>query len=161
MSVGEIDSLLTFCFAVGVDRLVLAQLAPVGQARGHVADLALSDDELAEALAAANARSAELGITVGIGLPVEPCRIDRDRYPHLQFEACRCGQDKWVLEPSGAVRTCELADAVVGNLLDRSLVEISRSAAVAMFRRTPPKPECHDCNQWRVCQGGCRFRGRS
>jgi len=149
-----LDDLLRLCFALSVGRIVLAQFAPVGQARA--AELCPSPKELATALELANQRSADLGMQVCIGLPVEPCRLDRDRFAHLVFEACRCGIDKWVLEPNGNVRTCELAETSVGNLFETPFGELVSSETVEQFRRNH-RTECTTCPDWDVCGGGCRF----
>ncbi|MBW2527791.1 MAG: radical SAM protein [Deltaproteobacteria bacterium] len=157
-TVDQVDELLSFCFAIGVDRLVLTQLAAVGQARDRWAELSVSDEELAAVCALADARAAELDFAVAIGLPVEPCRLDRAPYPNLQFEACRCGDAKWVVEPNGDVRTCELAEAVVGNLLERSFDHLRRSEPVAGLARETFSDDCDRCEHWPICRGGCRFR---
>lgn len=155
-ALAALDDLLRLCFALSVKRIVLAQLAPVGQAIHRAAELAPSHQELESAFELANQRSADLGMQVCIGLPVEPCRIDRDRYPNLVFEACRCGVDKWVLEPNGNVRTCELAESSVGNLFDARWSDLVRSEAVESFRSNH-RAECATCPDWDVCGGGCRF----
>lgn len=154
-----LDDLLTLCFALSVGRVVLNQLAPVGGARAQARELQLTDSQLTAVLDWANRRAAELDLTIGIGLPVEPCRIDRRAFPNLQFEACRCGLDKWVVEPGGEVRTCELAAAAVGNLHSDSLVSLAATDGVARFREDHPA-ECSACPDWDECRGGCRFLQR-
>lgn len=153
---GSVGELLDFCFALSVRRVVLAQLAPVGFGRDRV-DLALSTPELEEVLSCADERSARFGLHVGIGLPVEPCRIDLGRFPNLWFEACRCGRDKWLLEPSGDVRVCELSAECAGNLMEVPMSEIESSVSVRRFRTAVREPACAGCADWEVCGGGCRF----
>ncbi|MBW2458380.1 MAG: radical SAM protein [Deltaproteobacteria bacterium] len=152
----DLDDLLKLCFALSVERVMLNQLAPVGGARARAAELTLSDGQLRRVLGWANQRAAELDLTIGIGLPVEPCRIDRGAFPNLQFEACRCGADKWVVEPGGEVRVCELHEAPVGNLHSDSLVSLAAGDAVGRFRKDH-RAECTTCPDWTECRGGCRF----
>jgi len=143
-------------FALSAGRVVLTQMAPVGFARGRP-DLALTRSGLRAVLAVADDRAAVLDLDVAIGLPVEPCRIDRGEYPNLRFEACRGGEDKWLIEPSGAVRVCELSPVAVGNLLESPMEALERSERVQRFRGEDLHEECAACKDWDVCRGGCRF----
>lgn len=154
----DVEALLRVCFALSVARVTLNQLAPVGGALRRRAELELGEPELRAVLARADAVAARLGLVVGVGLPVEPCRIAHDAYPHLRFDACWCGDRKWLLEPSGDVRVCELAASAVGNVFTTPLAEILAGAAAARFRRSTWKEECAECVDWAACRGGCRFR---
>lgn len=153
----HVRQLLELCFALGVERVSLNQLALVGRGQQH-RSLALSDDELARVLEQAEVCSASLGLGIRVGLPVEPCRLRHEPYPHLEFESCHCGARKWLIEPSGDVRTCELAPRPVGNLLQTRWHELSRLEAVRRFREQRRTPACESCADWQDCRGGCRFR---
>lgn len=151
-----VEDLLDFCYALSVRRVVLAQFVPSGV--GRVSNgMALTDTELECVLARIERRVCTLELDVGIGVPVEPCRIDRKQFPHLRFESCRCGVDKWVLEPSGDVRVCELSAECVGNLFDTSMRQIVASEPVERFRAACRGPACVGCPDWAACRGGCRF----
>lgn len=156
-NLGQLEELLQICFALGVGRVSLNQVAMVGAAR-NAPDLVPSDGALAEALAGINATAAALGIRVGVGLPVEPCRLSPEHFPALEFERCHCGLDKWMIEPSGDVRVCELAPDTVGNVFRESWRAIATSVAVQRFRAGQPREACRTCNDWSSCGGGCRFR---
>ena len=156
-NLGQLEELLQICFALGVGRVSLNQVAMVGAARNNP-DLVPSDRELAAALEGVNATAAALGMRVGVGMPLEPCRLSLAHFPALEFERCHCGVDKWLLEPSGDVRVCELAPDAVGNVFRESWRDIATSAAVRHFRAYEPRAACGTCNDWSSCGGGCRFR---
>lgn len=157
LNLNRLEELLELCFALGVTRVSLNQMAQVGSGLLHGA-IGLNDDELALVLERANASANRLGLRVGVGLPVEPCRISHERFPSLDFEACHCGERKWLVEPSGNVRTCELASAPIGNLLRSSWRELIASEAATQFRRHKHEGRCAGCKHWQKCRGGCRFR---
>ncbi|MGE5786566.1 MAG: radical SAM protein [Myxococcales bacterium] len=157
LNLAQLEPLLKLCFALGVKRISLNQLAEVGC--GFVnRSIGLTDDELADALDRANVCAQSLGLRVGVGLPVEPCRLNHARYPALEFEACRCGEHKWLIEPNGNVRTCELSPNSVGNTLRDSWSEIVTSVAAQEFRAQKLNGSCSTCEHWPLCRGGCRFR---
>lgn len=157
LNLAQLEPLLELCFALGVKRVSLNQLAEVG--RGCLnRSIGLADDELAEVLNRANDCARSLGLHIGVGLPIEPCRIAHHRYPALEFEACHCGEHKWVIEPNGSVRTCELSASSVGNILRDSWSYIVNNAAAKEFRKQKRNGTCSSCKDWRSCRGGCRFR---
>lgn len=157
LNLGRLEELLELCFALGVTRVSLNQMARVGSGSLH-GSIGLNTDELALVLERANASACRLGSRVGVGLPVEPCRLDHERFPLLDFEACHCGERKWLVEPSGNVRTCELAPAPIGNLLRSSWRELITSEAATQFRQHKHEGRCAGCKHWSECRGGCRFR---
>lgn len=157
LNLERLEELLELCFALGVTRVSLNQMAKVGSGLRY-GPIGLSDDELALALECANASATRLGLRVGVGLPVEPCRISHERFPSLDFEACHCGEHKWLVEPSGNVRTCELAPAPIGNLLRSSWRELWESETATQFRQHKHEGRCAGCKYWSKCRGGCCFR---
>ncbi len=158
-SLPRLEVLLELCFALGVRRVSLNQMAQVGSGLVHC-DLGLCTDELVTALERANACATALGLSVAVGLPVEPCRISHERYPSLLFEACGCGDRKWLIEPSGSVRTCELAPSPIGNVLQSPWRDIVASEASERFRTQKRNGHCGECEHWLACRGGCRYRSK-
>jgi radical SAM protein with 4Fe4S-binding SPASM domain len=156
-NLAQLEELLQICFALGVGRVSLNQVAMVGAARDNP-DMVPNDGELEAALEVVNTTAAALGMRVGIGLPLEPCRFSHNRFPALEFERCHCGDDKWLIEPSGDVRVCELAPTAVGNLLRDTWRDIVTSSEVQRFRQHRPLEDCETCSDWTSCGGGCRLR---
>lgn len=157
LNLAQLEPLLELCFALGVKKVSLNQLAEVGRGLSN-RSLGLNDQELIEALDRANDCARSLGLQIGVGLPIELCRIAHHRYPALEFEACRCGEHKWLIEPNGNVRTCELSTSTVGNILRDSWSGIVTSAAAKEFRAQKRCGACSSCEHWASCHGGCRFR---
>jgi mycofactocin biosynthetic radical S-adenosylmethionine protein MftC len=155
----HVADVIKLCFALGIQRISLNQMALVGSARDNPS-LIPTDEELGHALANANREAATFGMHVSIGLPIEPCRFAHDRYPALKYESCGCGFKKWLIEPSGDVRFCELSTERVGNLFEISWQQLVTSPAVCAFRKPNPFVRCQSCAHWENCRGGCRFRGR-
>jgi radical SAM protein with 4Fe4S-binding SPASM domain len=155
----DLDIVLRYAHALGADRIALNRFVPTG--RGAVWDARLDDvgreavldDQLVRADAFAAARDLMLDVTI----PVEDCLHPHDRFPNLRFHPCVCGETKWVIDPSGRLRTCEQNRDVLGDLTARPPAELLGSADVAEFSRRTLKPECPECARWSVCRGGCRF----
>lgn len=156
-NLGQLEELLQICFVLGVRRVSLNQVALIGNAKDNPSILP-TDGELATSLEGVNSLASALGLRVGVGLPIEPCRLSQTRFPALEFERCRCGDCKWLIEPSGNVRVCELASNSVGNIFDESWLSIVKSARAECFRNHQTRTVCQGCKDWDTCRGGCRFR---
>ncbi len=154
----QLEDLLRLAFALGARRVSLNQVALIGAARNHSA-LVPTDAELMRALERANTCAGSLGLQVGVGLPLEPCRLSHARYPNLEFEACHCAGGKWLIGPDGSVSTCELAPHPIGNLFESTWDELTESEGACAFRNQVRGARCLDCADWEACRGGCRFRG--
>ena len=152
-----LEALAELAFALGADRIALNRFTPVGAGDAHrdryLPDRATLDDLLARA----DRVAATLGIPVEAALPVEPCLHDHARFPHLGFASCRCGDAKWAIDPAGNLKVCELADAVLGSLLEEDVGVLMGKAAVTSFRARGRFEACGACLVKAVCGGGCRF----
>ena len=89
------------------------------------------------------------GKPVRWGTPIPLCASPQFR------GGCLAGEAFATVDPWGNVRPCNHAPHVTGNLLQRSLEEIWRSAPMQEWREIVP-PECRDCALMDSCRGGCR-----
>ena len=152
-----LEELAELGFALGADRIALNRFTPSGAGRDNRERLGLDRETLDGLLVRAEGVAATLPIPVEAALPVEPCLHAHDRFPHLGFAACRCGDGKWAIDPAGRLKTCELAEEVLGSLLEEDAEELMGKASVAEFRGRGRFAECPECEVKMMCEGGCRF----
>jgi PqqA peptide cyclase len=157
----ELEDVMLTALALGADALALNPFTATGHGAAREADFGLTLETLARFLAMANHVAATLPIPVSVTLPVEDCLLPHANYPHLHFGSCLCGQDKWVIDPQGQLRTCEQNETPIGNLAQHSFAELATRPAVQAFRRQHRHPHCSACPSFANCGGGCRFATRS
>lgn len=157
LNLADFDEILELCIAFSVDNLALNRFVPGGTGLKHLADLSLSNEELTAILLRANEQSQKCNFPINITIPVESCVIEHSKYPYLNFGACVCGKIKWVIDPLGNLRICEQNPAIIGNLFQRSFNELRQSSVVKHFQNNNLKSNCHKCDQYKSCGGGCRF----
>ena len=157
LNAGGIGEVIDLAAAFSADSVSLNRFVPGGEGIRHVAELMPTGAELEQALAAADARSAGLGIPVAVTIPVESCIIGHGRFPHLHFGKCCCGREKWVIDPLGNLRTCEQNPEILGSLFERSFSELAGSLQATGFRNDDLKRDCGECPVYESCGGGCRF----
>lgn len=152
-----LEDLAELAFALGADRIALNRFTPVGAGDVSRDRFALDRETLDGLLVRADHIAMNLGLPVEAALPVEPCLHDHARFPHLGFAPCRCGDGKWAIDPTGRLKMCELADEVLGSLLEEDVGVLMERAAVAEFRGRGRFGECVECEVRTMCEGGCRF----
>ncbi|MBW2260793.1 MAG: radical SAM protein [Deltaproteobacteria bacterium] len=157
LNMSDVEDVIELCFAFSVDAIALNRFVPGGRGLEHRSSLQLTDEELRTVLRRADGKSREHGIPVNVTIPVEPCIIDHEQYPGLNFGTCVCGTGKWVVDPVGNLRTCEQNPEILGSLLDSGFGELSALEGADAFRRDHLKPECNGCDLLHSCGGGCRF----
>ena len=154
-----LEDLAELAFALGADRIALNRFTPVGAGDASRERFALDRATLDDLLVRAERVSAQLPLPVEAALPVEPCLHDHARFPNLGFATCRCGDGKWAIDPAGNLKVCELADEVLGSLLEDDVGVLMQKGAVAEFRGRGRFAECAACEVKARCEGGCRFVG--
>jgi radical SAM protein with 4Fe4S-binding SPASM domain len=155
----HLETVIEIAFALGADFVALNRFTPTGQGKENEQTFSLSTAELDDLLARADKKSAELGLSIAVTLPVEHCILPHERYPHLHFGRCVCGELKWAIDPLGRLRTCEQNAEILGSLLDNDFARLVENAAVHEFSRNYAKPHCPQCDHFKHCGGGCRFSG--
>ena len=157
----DIGEVIELAAAFSADSVSLNRFVPGGEGLRHLSELTPTRDDLEQVLAAADAKSADLGIPVAVTIPVEPCLIDHKQFPRLHFGACSCGKDKWVIDPLGNLRTCEQNPEILGSIFLKSFADLAGSARTESFRNDGLNVGCGECDLYENCGGGCRFLRRS
>lgn len=157
LNLTDLNEIIDLCAAFSADSLALNRFVPGGTGLEHRADLAVSAEELAALLRRLNNRNRECHFPVNITIPVESCVIEHSKYPYLNFGTCACGQIKWVIDPTGNLRTCEQNPEIIGNLFKSEFKELAQSLPVKEFQRNNLKADCRECARYHNCGGGCRF----
>jgi len=131
--------------ALGADSVCLNRFVPTGTGRLNEKDLRPDDDEILQAMELAQNAADACPMHLYMGIPVEPELAKPEDFPAIEFTACRCGDTKWVIDPSGNLRTCEQSSRKLGNLLHMSFHEAleRHSVEIREFRKTADR--------------GCRF----
>ena len=153
----ELEDILRLAFALGADRVALNRFAPRGRGSAHAQWLAPTLEELDRLLAMADRVAGSIHLPILVTTPIEDCLLPHTRYPHLAFGPCVCGDSKWVIDPGGHLRVCELDDHLLGNLRTTPFADLARLPTVSRFRQAHRGSGCTACSSWTRCGGGCRF----
>jgi pyrroloquinoline quinone biosynthesis protein E len=154
---GQLRLVMELCAALGVKGLSYNRMSPTGRAIHHVARLLPSADEIEQDLDIADALGERWGISVGTAMPIPPCLIDITKYRWIRFGFCSTGSQSpnIVIDPAGDVRSCNLSDTVLGNLVEQDWAEVFANPYPRTFKSTVPDI-CKGCHYERSCQGGCK-----
>ncbi len=153
----HLQDLVEFCVAVGVTGMsVLRVLRPGGEGITD-SGLAISNDDLPKALLRLDQLSERFGLPIVCSTPIEPCRFPTKKLAHLIFPPCSCGETKWLVDPKGNLRVCELSGRTLGNLCEQPFSELRKLPAVGDFRGQNRHDHCTSCKHLSRCGGGCRF----
>ena len=148
---------IRLAFAFGARGIMLNRFNPGGRGREHLQELLPSAAQVAQALATAEAASIEFNLPISCSIPIQPCLIDINRFPHLGFGFCAAGSARayYTLDPLGNLRPCNHTDIILGNLFEASFTDIINSQQMQAFTCAVP-PFCADCTRRDECQGGCK-----
>ena len=154
---GQLRLVLDLCAALGVRSLSYNRMSPSGGAIHHVARLMPTPEQIEADLEVCETHARRLGIRVGTAMPVPPCIVRTDRYPWVSFGGCSTGTSapNLVLDVQGNVRSCNLSDTVLGNLISQEWDEIMAHPYPQTFRAALPDI-CKGCAYQRSCVGGCK-----
>ena len=100
------------------------------------------------------------GIHLQVTMPVPPCVIEHEDYPHVSFGGCPIGTEmqELALGPRGELRNCTLHTEVVGELSTTSMATLVEGDRVMHYRDVTPE-FCAPCPHKRTCVGGCGASG--
>ena len=158
MNYSEVDELINFATVCGADSITINLFTPTGRGLKNKKKLNLPRGEIVELLDLTEEKGKKLNIPINFGIPLEPCIYPLEKYEHLKFSSCLCGFVKWVIDSQGNLRTCEQSDMVLGSLFEKTFTELSSSKQVKLFRDLNLRQSCSNCNDYKNCRGGCRFR---
>lgn len=148
---------IKLAFAFGARGLMLNRFNPGGRGRQNLGELLPTVEEMRQALAVADAASAEFNLPISCSIPIQPCLIDNGAYKRLGFGFCAAGTDRayYTLDPLGNVRPCNHSPTILGNLREESFGDIIAPERLAAFCAARPA-YCAGCALEQTCQGGCK-----
>ena len=156
LNIADLRDTLRLAFAFGARGVQFNRFNPGGRGAAHL-DLLPTLEQVRDALAVADALAAELGLSVAVSIPIQPCLVALDAYPHLNFGFCAAGTERayYTLDRAGHVRPCNHSATVLGNVWERPFADIIGGEAMAAFAAATPA-FCQPCPLRDTCQGGCK-----
>lgn len=153
----ELEGVMELGFALGATSLSYNRMAPSGWAVEQAASLVPTVDQVKHNLATANRLGPLFGMEVATAMPIPPCLIRLEDYPHVRFGFCPTGGKvpDLVIDPLGNVRSCNLSSTILGNILEQDCRELLKHPYPKQFRKTVPD-FCRGCAYEFTCQGGCK-----
>jgi radical SAM protein with 4Fe4S-binding SPASM domain len=148
---------IRLAFAFGARGLMLNRFNPGGRGRACIDELLPSVDQMAQALAVADAAAAEFSFPISCSIPVQPCLIDLDVYDRLSLGFCAAGTERayYTLDPLGNLRPCNHTPTILGNLREEAFADLVAPERLADFVAARPAL-CDPCRLRDTCQGGCK-----
>jgi radical SAM protein with 4Fe4S-binding SPASM domain len=139
-----------------ITQIAFNRFNPSGDPRRIVMSLMPTRSQILEALVVANQKSGEHNLNVINTMPIPPCVIDYQEFPHIRFGQCSAGAEisQFAIGPDGNVRLCTLQKNAVGSLWESPLPEIISNDAVKEFRQAIPE-FCEGCPLAPTCLAGC------
>lgn len=157
LNIGHVYETIKLAFAFGARAIMFNRFNPGGRGRLHLQELLPTVEQVRAALAAAESAAREFGIPISCSIPIQPCLIDTNLYPHIGFGYCSAGTERayYTLDPLGNIRPCNHSTTILGNLFSESFGEIVSPERLHNFTEAAPA-YCAPC-KWKVsCQGGCK-----
>ena len=116
-----------------------------------------SPDQVSQMLAVANDASAELNFPISCSIAIQPCLVNIDAYPNLNFGFCAAGTQHayYTLDPFGNLRPCNHTTMILGNLLEEAFADLIAPERLAPFVEAVPD-FCFPCKLRNTCKGGCK-----
>jgi radical SAM protein with 4Fe4S-binding SPASM domain len=157
LNIPHLYETIRLAFAFGARALMLNRFNVGGRGRAHLAKLLPSAEEMRQALAVADAASAEFHLPITCSIALQPCLIDLDAYPNLHFGFCAAGTERayYTIDSLGNVRPCNHTPTILGNLFQAPFAELISPERLAPFVRATPA-FCQPCRLRDTCQGGCK-----
>lgn len=157
LNLSDIENIIDFAFAFSADSFALNRFIPNGNGISNISKLQITNKDIENILSIAERKSKKNNLPINITVPIESCVINYQKYNNLNFGACVCGKNKWVIDPLGNLRICEQNSTILGNLFESSFLKLSQLDTVKFFQDNNLKTNCKQCNRFEYCGGGCRF----
>ena len=157
LNILDLYETIKLAFAFGARGMMLNRFNPGGRGRAHLEELLPTVEQMRQALAVAEAASAEFGLPISCSIPLQPCLIDMRLYPHLGYGFCAAGSERayYTLDPLGNLRPCNHTDTILGNLFEESFGDLAAPERLQAFTCAIPG-FCSACTRSLECQGGCK-----
>ncbi len=158
-TVDELPRLMEYMKSVGQKSFLLNRYNPGGRkvADGSFRDLMLTKEENDRLLRHAEEGAVKLGMMPAVAVPIPPCVVDRNQYPHVRFAGCAAATNDayFTLDPLGNIRMCNHSPEILGNILKDHFLTIANCRQATDW--VSVKPDfCKPCPGWDRCKAGCR-----
>jgi radical SAM protein with 4Fe4S-binding SPASM domain len=155
-NIAQARKTLEMVIALGAQAVMFNRYNP-GGAGARDLGLMPSVAQVEAALREADELTARYAVQAVASIPIMPCLIDINAYPHLQFGFCPVGRaDAYpTIGPDGRVRPCNHSATILGNFRTQTMHELLADPALAAFSSAVPAI-CHPCPALETCRGGCR-----
>jgi radical SAM protein with 4Fe4S-binding SPASM domain len=157
----RVGQILELFLSLGIRQIALSRFSPAGYAARHAAQLLPSRPELIQAFEQAEPFGRERGMRLVCTMPVPPCALEVERYPHIQFGTCPIGtkMQEFALGPDGRLKNCTLHTTAIGGVADvldhdGDLAALLQAPELSDYRREVPE-FCQGCVHASSCGGGC------
>jgi radical SAM protein with 4Fe4S-binding SPASM domain len=156
-NIEHLGETLKLAFAFGARGVMFNRFNPGGRGRDHLIELLPTVEQVREALEVADVSAVEFSLPISCSIPIQPCLIDINNYPHLTFGFCAAGSERayYTLDPLGNLRPCNHTDTILGNLLNESFASLIAPERMSAFTCAIPA-HCANCDRRLECQGGCK-----
>jgi radical SAM protein with 4Fe4S-binding SPASM domain len=143
--------------ALGARSFLFNRYNAGGECHGKPKTLMPSVEQVRDGLRVAEEYSKKYGVGIGASIAIPPCLIDPKDFPSVGFGFCAAGTDRayYTIDPVGNVRPCNHTPTILGNLLEKPLLEIVASPKLKEFMRARPA-FCAGCGLEETCMGGCK-----
>jgi radical SAM protein with 4Fe4S-binding SPASM domain len=147
---------LEMLIALGAQSLMFNRYNP-GGAGARSLDLMPSVAQVEEALEVMDELAARYAVPAVVPIPIMPCLVDINAYPHLRFGFCPVGQANAypTIGPDGRVRPCNHSATILGDFRAQTMQDILANRALESFAVTTPAV-CRPCPALQTCRAGCR-----
>jgi len=157
LNLADLRDTIQMAFAFGSSGLMLNRFNVGGRGCAHVDELLPSADQVRQMLAVANAAQEEFHLAISCSIAIQPCLIDIDAYPNLQFGFCGAGTEHayYTLDSLGNLRPCNHTPTILGNLFEESFADLVASERLSSFVDAVAD-FCFPCKLHDKCRGGCK-----
>jgi radical SAM protein with 4Fe4S-binding SPASM domain len=156
-NVVQLSETLSFINSLGCKRIMLNRYNIGGCGCDNPLEISATATEIRAAFAVANAKSAEIGLTVSSNVCSPVCLLNPKDYPQIAFGHCSFNplQRPITLDTNGNIRLCNHSPVVAGNIYETDLEQILFSDYSEKWEVEVPQ-FCEKCAEWNICKGGCR-----
>ena len=140
----------------GVRRIAFNRFNPSGFGLESALRLMPTRSQVLLALEQVEEAAARDEVEVSCTMPIPPCVVDEDRYPHVGFGHCAAGtaEGEPSLAPDGQLRLCPLQARALGDLRGATFREVWAAPWRVAFTQATPE-FCRGCPHGTTCRGGC------
>jgi radical SAM protein with 4Fe4S-binding SPASM domain len=155
-NIAQAHETLEMVIALGAQTVMFNRFNP-GGAGAHDLDLMPTVAQVEAALGAVEALAARYAVQAVVSVPIMPCLVHINAYPHLGFGFCPVGRANSypTIGPDGRVRPCNHSATILGDFRTQTMRDILASRALQDFSSAVPAV-CRPCPALETCRAGCR-----